>query len=138
VTPFKRKKRSWRNFPSSTSRARSLFEAETTRTSTVTGCVDPIGRISPSCRKRRSLAWRFRLMSATSSKKTVPPSAYWRRPFLSAVAWVNEPFLWPKSSDSRRLSGSALQFSETKGLFARPLLKCRDRAIASLPVPDSP
>src|SRR5438552_3225412 len=44
------------------------------------------------------------LMSATSSRKKVPPSATLKRPGLSRVAPVKLPFTWPNSSDSRSWS----------------------------------
>ena len=40
-----------------------------------------------------------------SSRKSVPPSATSKRPFLDATALVNAPLTWPKSVDSRRSGG---------------------------------
>ena len=49
----------------------------------------------------------------------MPPCACSNVPGRSLVAPVNAPFSWPKSSDSRRLSGSAPQCTATNG----PLLR---------------
>ena len=57
---------------------------------------------------------------------------------MSFIAWVNAPFLCPKSSLSTRPSGMAPQLIGTKGLRERTLLKWMARATISLPVPVSP
>ncbi len=98
----------------------------------------PTGSTSPSCRTRSTLAWVLRLMSPTSSRKIVPPSACTNLPTWSRVAPVNEPFTWPNSSDSISSSGIAAQLTLTKGFSARVLLPWMARATSSLPVPDSP
>jgi hypothetical protein len=54
------------------------------------------------------------VISPISSMKNVPPSAATSRPSLSFTAPVNEPFTWPNSSLSSRLSGSAPQLMERK------------------------
>src|SRR5439155_171940 len=54
------------------------------------------------------------------------------------VAPVNAPFTWPKSSLSRRFSGKAAQFTDTKGPLARPERPWSTRATRPLPVPVSP
>ncbi len=77
-------------------------------------------------------------MEPISSRKMVPPSASWKRPFLSLIAPVKAPLQWPNNSDSRRFSGSALQLMGMKGANWRRLLKCSARATSSLPVPLSP
>ncbi len=50
---------------------------------------------------------------------------------------VNDPFSWPKSSDSSRPSDMAAQFILMKDLSLRGELKWMAPAIISLPVPDS-
>ncbi len=62
-------------------------------------------------------------MSPISSRNSVPPCAAWKRPLRSAIAPVNEPFLWPKSSDSSSPSGIAPQFTATNGASARGLAR---------------
>src|SRR5213079_2577462 len=54
------------------------------------GLVPPTGTKVPSCSTRRSFTCIAGLMSATSSRKKVPPSATLKRPGLSRVAPVNE------------------------------------------------
>ena len=49
--------------------------------------------------------------SAISSRNSVPPSADWIRPCLSATAPVKLPFLWPNSSLSISSVGIAPQFT---------------------------
>ncbi len=44
-----------------------------------------------------------------------PPSAASKRPFFSDRAPVNAPFMYPKNSDSSRVSGIAAQLMVTKG-----------------------
>jgi hypothetical protein len=68
----------------------------------------------------------------------VPPSADSKRPIRRSVAPVNEPFSWPKSSLSSRLSESAAQWTAMKGPLERGLDWWIAWAICSLPVPDSP
>ncbi len=58
-------------------------------------------------------------MSPISSRKIVPPSATANRPGLSLCASVKAPALWPKSSDSSSVSGSAPQLMATKGFPCR-------------------
>ncbi len=77
-------------------------------------------------------------MSPISSRKMVPPSAASKRPFWSRWAPVKEPFTWPNSSDSSRVSVSAPQLRATKGWARRGLFAWRARATSSLPVPLSP
>ena len=54
------------------------------------------------------------------------------------MAPVKAPLQWPKSSDSRRFSGRALQLMGMNGANWRRLLKWSARATSSLPVPLSP
>ena len=63
--------------------------------------------------------WSESGISVTSSRKSVPPSAISKSPFLSSCAPVKLPFLWPKSSLSSRFSGIAAQFWLTKSLSRR-------------------
>src|SRR5207237_1007724 len=73
-----------------------------------------------------------------SSRRRVPPSALINLPGLSAWAPVKAPRVWPKSSDSRRVSGRAPQETSTKGLSRRGERWWIARARSDLPVPDSP
>ena len=68
----------------------------------------------------------------------MPPSAAVAAPGLSEMAPVNEPFIWPKTSDSSRSCGMAPQFSAMNGPAARFELSCTASAQSSLPVPLSP
>ena len=58
-------------------------------------------------------------MSATSSRKSVAPSANSNFPFFAAVAPVNAPLTWPNSSDSISSSGIAAELTSMKGALAR-------------------
>ena len=51
---------------------------------------------------------------------------------------MKAPFSWPNRIDSTRFSGSAPQFTATKGLALRSPEPWIARAISSLPTPDSP
>ena len=77
-------------------------------------------------------------MSPISSRKIVPPSAWENLPTWREVAPVNEPFSWPKSSDSISSSGMAAQFTLTNDSPARALRRWISQAISSFPVPLSP
>ncbi len=68
----------------------------------------------------------------------MPPSAASTAPSRARSAPVNAPRVWPKSSDSKRLSGTAPQSKITKGPRARGERSWRARATSSLPVPVSP
>ena len=59
--------------------------------------------------------------SATSSRNSVPLAANSKRPRPSRSAPVKGPRSWPNSSVSTSVSGSAAQFTATKGLLARAL-----------------
>ena len=48
------------------------------------------------------------------------------------------PFMYPKNSDSRRLSGIAPQFTVTKAALLRGLSRWIRRATSSFPVPEGP
>ena len=87
---------------------------------------------------RRTFAWVVRLMSPTSSRNRVPPSAASNFPTLLNAAPVNAPFSWPNNSLARRSGVRATQLTATKGCSARGLHWWIARAITSLPVPLSP
>jgi hypothetical protein len=59
-------------------------------------------------------------------------------PFASAMAPVNDPRVWPKSSDSSSVSVIAPQLIGTNGRLARAPWVWMARATSSLPVPLSP
>ena len=68
----------------------------------------------------------------------MPPSASANLPFLVAVAPVNAPRTWPKSSDSSSVSGIAAQLTLMSGMSRCALRSWIARATSSLPVPVSP
>ncbi len=108
------------------------------RTSTDVSSLPPTLRISFSWIARSSLTCIVGDVSEISSRKSVPPSASAKRPRFSLTAPVKAPRSWPKSSDSRRVSGSAPQLIETNFFSLRMEVKWIARAISSLPVPLSP
>src|SRR5207244_9789709 len=61
-----------------------------------------------------------------------------KEPLRFSFAPVKAPFMYPKSSDSRRVSGKAPQLMVIKGAVARALFSWMARATSSLPVPLSP
>ncbi len=79
-----------------------------------------------------------RLISPTSSRNSVPLLACSNLPSLRSVAPVKEPFSWPKSSLSSKLSAKAAQFIVQNGRLWRSLLKWMAWATSSLPTPLSP
>src|SRR3989441_1024777 len=117
---------------------RSRFVAAIKRTFTGMGSPPPTRSISRSWTDRRILAWSARLMSAISSRNSVPPDACSKRPTRRATAPVNAPFSCPKSSLSNKFSGIAAQLTATNGPGALAPLTWIARATTSLPVPDSP
>ena len=135
--PARRKSRSWRKRFSRIAWRRSRCVAESTRTSTFTGCGPPTGRTSPLSSARRSLGCSERGKSPTSSSSRVPPEACWKRPTLS-VTPVATPRSMPNSSASTSSFGKAEQLSGTKGPPARRERRWIRCASSSLPVPDSP
>ena len=68
----------------------------------------------------------------------MPPFACSKIPLVSVTAPVNDPRVWPKSSDSSTLSVNAPQLIGTNGRAARRPLAWIARATSSLPVPLSP
>jgi hypothetical protein len=77
-------------------------------------------------------------MSPISSRKSVPLLACSNFPARSAVAPVNEPFMWPNSSLSISSPGIAAQLTSTNVFLARSEWRCKALATSSLPVPFSP
>src|SRR6185436_8801134 len=76
--------------------------------------------------------------SPTSSRNSVPWSASTNLPSFFSCAPVNEPFSWPNRIDSTRFSGIAPQLTEMNGLPERSEAPWMQRAMTSLPTPDSP
>ena len=116
----------------------SRFVADTKRTFTLRYAVSPTRRMARDSSTRRSLGCSAIGSSATSSRKTVPPSAASMAPTRAAAAPVNAPLVCPKSSASSNVSGSAPQSTMTKGFAAREELSWMAAATSSLPVPVSP
>ena len=135
---FSRWNKSSRKLPFSISAGRSLLVAANTRTFTLVVLSLPTRVISFSCKARSTLACAARLRSPISSKNSVPPSACSNFPARSLTAPVNDPFMWPNSSDSISSDGMAAQFTSTIGPAARVDFSCIRRATTSLPVPFSP
>ncbi len=77
-------------------------------------------------------------MSPISSRNSVPPFAYSKRPLRWYAAPVKAPFSCPKSSLSTRCGEIAPQLTGMKRLLRRRLFSCSARANSSLPVPLSP
>src|SRR5437667_2454189 len=109
-----------------------------TRTSTLIGWVPPTRKKVRSSSTRSSFTCVAGVISPTSSRKIVPPSASSKRPSRRSAAPVNAPFSWPNSSLSSSVSGSAAQFTATNGLPRRGERSWIPRATSSFPVPDSP
>ena len=78
------------------------------------------------------------LISPTSSRKTVPPSAISRSPRRSRCASVKLPRIWPKSSDSSSDSGTPAQLTVINGRRLLGLCSWMNLATNSLPTPLSP
>ena len=89
--------------------------AAMTRTSTLTGCMSPIGCTSLDSRKRRSLGCTSSVVSPISSRNSVPPVAARMMPEKFSVAPVKEPRRWPNSCESSMSFGVALQLKGRKG-----------------------
>ncbi len=109
-----------------------------TRTSTSISSLLPTLVIFFSSNALRRWIWVLAFISPISSRKSVPLSAASNLPFFLSTAPVKEPFSWPKSSLSSRLSGRAAQLVAMKGWFRRWLWWWIARATTSLPVPVSP
>ncbi len=100
-------------------RQRTIGRGDDSRIHAPDDATRPSRRISPSCSTRSSLACTRALSSATSSRKSVPPCASSNRPIRSAIAPVNAPRVWPKSSASTRSSAKAAQFNAQNRLVRR-------------------
>ena len=137
-TTFKRKNKSCRNLPSSTSFSRSRFVAAISRMSTLNVLLPPTRSNDRSCNTRKSFTCTPGLKSPTSSRRSVPPSANSNRPLRVCVAEVKAPFSCPNNSDSINVSGNAAQLTATNGPLARGLSWWMARASISFPVPFSP
>jgi hypothetical protein len=96
-----------------------LIRRGDTRMSACTSSVPPSRRNRRSCSTRSSFTCIVVFISPISSRKMVPPSAASIRPFLFESAPVNAPRIWPKSSDSRSVSGTPPQLSATNGRSRR-------------------
>ncbi len=112
--------------------------AAMTRTSTEISWRPPRRRKIRSCSTRSSLTCVAGIISAISSRKSVPRCASSNTPVRRSDAPVNAPFSWPKISLSSSVSGIAAQLIATNGNVARGLSSWIVCAMSSLPVPDSP
>ncbi len=83
-----------------------MLVAATTRMSTFIGFDSPTRSTSRSCSARSSLAWSGSDIDDTSSMNSVPWCASSKRPTRVAMAPVNAPFTWPKSSASASAFGN--------------------------------
>ena len=108
------------------------------RMSTRRSRTSPMRRNCFSSRTFRSFGWTWASTSPISSRKIVPRCATSRRPGLAAVAPVNAPLSWPKSSVSRNSRERPAQFRSTNGSSARGPFSCSQRARTPLPAPVSP
>src|SRR3569623_1328909 len=134
----RRSSRSARNRPCSTSLGRCSLVAATIRTSTLVGREAPIRVTSPYSTARSNRSWAPDERVASSSRKSVPPSASSKRPTRDFDAPVKDPASWPNNSASISVSGKAAQFITTSGSSQRGLRRWRRSATSSLPVPRSP
>ncbi|GBE36053.1 hypothetical protein BMS3Bbin07_00192 [bacterium BMS3Bbin07] len=96
----------------------SWFVAAMNLTSTLIGLVPPTLKNSMSSMTFRSFACKDDVISAISSRKSVPVSAISKSPFFVVTAPVNAPRSWPKSSLARSSSVKIAQLIARKGLFA--------------------
>ena len=112
--------------------------AAITRASTCTVWPDPTGSKRCSSITLKTLAWVLRLMSPTSSKNSVPPSAKWNLPAFAVTAPGNAPLTCPNNSLSIRSSGMVAQLISTNLAEDRMLWAWIARATNALPVPLSP
>jgi len=124
--------------PCSISFFKSRLVAEIIRTFTFVGFVSPIFIYSPDSSTRSNLACNSNAISPISSRKIVPLLATSNKPFLSFIAPVNEPALWPNISLSSKSLLKAEQFIATKAFSLRRLLRWIACAKTSFPVPVSP
>jgi len=96
VTTFSRWYKSSWNVPSAIAFAKSRFVADRIRTFTLTGSFEHNTRNFVLSNTRSSLICVGIGMSPTSSKNSVPPSAYSNFPWRSADASVNAPRMCPE------------------------------------------
>ena len=92
-----------------------MLVAASTRTSTSCSVRPPRRRNLRSCRTRSSLTCVAGVISAISSRNSVPRSASSKQPARRSVAPVKAPFSWPKISLSSSVSGIAAQLIATNG-----------------------
>ena len=85
------------------------------RTSVRIVCVLPMRSNSCSSSTRRSFGWSSSGRSPISSSISVPLFASSKRPIRRAIAVVNAPRSWPKSSLSSSPAGVAVQLNLTSG-----------------------
>ena len=110
-----------------------MLVAAITRTSTSCSARPPSRRNFRSCSTRSSLTCVAGVISAISSRNSVPRSASSKQPARRSVAPVNAPFSWPKISLSSSVSGIAAQLIATNGACgARAQLvdRLRDQLLA--------
>ena len=88
-----------------------------------------------SCSTRSSFTCVAGIISAISSRNSVPRCASSKTPVRRSLAPVNAPFSWPKISLSSSVSGIAAQLIATNGNVARGLSSWIVWATSSLPVP---
>src|SRR5262245_10746918 len=131
-------KKSSRTRRSARAASRSSFVAAITQTSTGSGRVLPSRRTSPCSSADRSLPCADGESKPTSSRKSTPRVASWKRPGLDCRASVNAPRSYPNSSASIRFSGTAAQLMSTNGACARGPNRWMSRATRPLPLPVSP
>ena len=130
--------RSSRNSPAATRRSRSTLAALSTRTFARRTSVSPTRRYSFSWTKRSSLAWPRGVSSATSSMKSVPPSARATYPSRAETAPVKAPRTCPNSSASNSSSDRDDALMATNGPAPRRERRWMAAATLSFPVPVSP
>ena len=139
VTVLIRKYRSWRSCPSFTAcLGAAVRRRDAAGSPPGMDLAPPSRRTTRSSSTRSSLACRSTGISVISSSRSEPLCASSSRPTFSVVAPVNEPLVWPNSSDSMRSLGSAAQLILIHGPSRRALRSCSALAISSLPVPLSP
>ena len=112
--------------------------AAMTRTSALIALLPPTRSKIRSCKTRNNLTCIGCGISPISSRNKVPPVASSKRPLRAENAPVKAPFSWPNNSLSNNSAGIAPQLTGTKGPLLRDDASWMERAITSLPVPDSP
>ena len=110
---FNLKYKSCRNRFSSLSVFKFLLVAAIRRKSDFFGVESPTGIYSLVSKTRSNLAYKSIGISPISSKNKVPPLDSSIKPFLSFIAPVKEPCLWPNNSLSKSSLLKVLQFKAT-------------------------